>query len=208
MPRVVLISDPSFPDRTAHVVEGNIRELLTRVSDSLESLCSAGATHLVLCCFTMHCFVPQLPESLRQRIISLVDRLLYEVIARRQPALLICTTGARRLRVFEQSPYWPTAEPLLVLPRPEDQTQIHELLYKMKTGALPDATWPILKGLAAKYGVSALAAGCTEMHLVSPDSESESPVLLDPLAMLARALHQPSGEFTAPLGNPTEAVHA
>jgi aspartate racemase len=69
-PAVVMYSDPAVPDRTEAFLRGETEPILKRLIDALELLDRMGASQFVICCMTIHYLMPQVPSTLRERIIS------------------------------------------------------------------------------------------------------------------------------------------
>src|SRR5215216_3244709 len=72
-PIVMLLSDPTCPDRTSEFLRQSYDDLLGRLIESLCHLRELGASNVVICCITYHYLLPRLPRELRKRIISLLD---------------------------------------------------------------------------------------------------------------------------------------
>jgi len=194
-PRVVLYSDPTFPDRTETLLTGNCDDLLKQLIVSLNSLCSHGVSRIVICCVTIHYLLPRLPENLRARITSLVDVVLAQLRRKQEKHLLICSTGARRLEIFQHHPHWKEAEDYIVWPDEDDQQSIHRLIYRVKANENTQELIPIIEALLAKYNVNSFVAGCTEIHVLArrlhqADSGSGRYGCLDPLTIIAEELAQ------------------
>jgi aspartate racemase len=194
LPYVILLSDPTVPDRTEYLLNGQSGILLERLSAGLESLVAMGATRIVICCMTIHPLVPRLRPDLRGRIVSLLDVTLEAVLARRSRHLLLCTTGTRKLELFEQHPLWPQARRLVVLPGDGDQDSIHQMLYDIKGGQDAMRCIPLVEDLLNKYETAAYIAGCTEMHLVARAHEQFRGCLrrafcIDPLTEIVSMMH-------------------
>lgn len=167
-PVVILYSDPTFPDRTDAFLEGRADVLLAQLSAMLDALGRIGASKVVMCCMTIHYLLPRLDEQRRRRLVSLLDIIFEEVIERRQEHLLICSTGTRRLRLFEQHPLWERARSYLVLPDEDDQRLIHsEIIYRIKMSPDISRFIPVFESLLDKYKVSNFVAGCSEIHLLA-----------------------------------------
>lgn len=194
LPCVILLSDPTIPDRTECLLKGQSGVLLERFSAGLESLVAMGATRIVVCCMTIHPLVPRLRPELRGRIVSLLDVTLEAVLARRSRHLLLCTTGTRKLELFEQHPLWPQARRLMILPADDDQNSIHQMLYDIKGGQEAMRCIPLVEDLMNKYGTPAYIAGCTEMHLVAKAHEQfrghhRREFCIDPLTEIIPMMH-------------------
>jgi aspartate racemase len=185
-PKVIMYSDPSFPDRTEAILAGNTAELLERLSSILRALSDLGATRTVVCCVTAHWFFDSLPLDLRTRLVSIVDVIFEEVIRRPEKRLLICSTGAREIGLFQAHEHWPATEEYIVLPDEHDQNLIHRLIYQIKILHDVDELAPAFKSLLTKYRVNSFISGCTEMHIVA--RRLALPGCIDPLSIIAERL--------------------
>lgn len=189
-PRVVMYSDPSFPDRTETLLAGDDDLLLEPLEAALRALCAAGASRVVICCVTLHHLLPRLPHELRAKVWSLPDVIFEGVRRSRRRHLLFCTSGSRRLGIFERHEGWAKARDYIVLPEGGDQALIHDIIYRVKRNEDLGRLAPTLKGLLAAYGTDSFIAGCTEMHLLakyvnSGDEGRERRTCLDPLTIIA-----------------------
>lgn len=193
-PRVIMFSDPTFPDRTDAFLAGDSGPLLRQLTVTIERLLEAGATSVVLCCMTIHYLLPQLPPHLRERVVSLLDIVFADLVRHPKKHLLICSTGTRKLGLFQRHADWPRVEANVILPDEGDQDAIHQrLIYPIKKNPELSTLFPLLESMLNKYGVDSFIAGCSEMHLlakqfVSPDRGRKNYGCLDPLAIIAREL--------------------
>lgn len=190
-PRCILLSDPTFPDRTEALTRGEDEVLAARLTEGLETLVAAGADRLVIACFTIHAVLDRVPRELRRRVVSLVDTVVEEVAALPAgagPLLLLTTSGSRRSGLFSAHPRWHEVESRLRSPDPSDQEGLHRRLYGLKGGAEPAEMLPWLAELRARYEVSGFVFGCTEMHLVQePLGEHTGWLVVDALMSIARS---------------------
>jgi aspartate racemase len=76
-PRLVMYSDPAFPDRTDAFLTGDDDTVLHPLVAVLERLVDLGATRLLICCMTAHHLVPRLPAALHARVVSVPRVLLH-----------------------------------------------------------------------------------------------------------------------------------
>lgn len=168
-PRVLLLSDPSFPDRTEALLAGKPDELLARLSDSIRQLLDAGASEVVICCMTIHHLLPSLAPELRRRVVSLLDVIFEEVEASpRRKYLLLCSSGTHRLGLFQRHPRWGQVRDRVLLPSDDDQEWIHrDLIYVVKKNRDVREFIPRVASLLEKYGADSFIAGCSEMHLLA-----------------------------------------
>jgi aspartate racemase len=195
-PSCILLSDPSIPDRTQAILNGTSDEILARLSRSLQDLSSLGADPIVVACVTIHHLFPRLPETLRKKVLSLIDLVVEEVLAAPQRYLLLTTTGTRTAGIFEQHERWREIEPWVVRPGDEEQRELHERIYLLKRGEPSEDFLPWLEGLASRHAAGGIIFGCTELHLLHrlPARRSghaldqQSVQIVDPLLIVARSL--------------------
>jgi aspartate racemase len=191
-PNCVLLSDPSFPDRTEAILAGTTGALVSRLEASLQELVCQGADRIVIACVTIHHVLPQICEPLRQRVASLLDLMVEGVLAAPRPRLLLATTGTRRARLFESHKRWGEISPWVVLPGEDDQRTLHEWIYGLKAGRLEEddcLAW--MESLPERYGVVGVLFGCTELHLLQRRimaGASTGLDIIDPLWIAARDL--------------------
>ena len=187
-PRVILYSDPTFPDRTEAALNGREDELLEQLVNALMQLHQLGASQFVICCITIHNLLPRLPIDLRSRTVSLLDVIFDAVAASHKRHLLFCTIGARQLRIFEQHERWRDTAALFVMPDETDQQEIHRLIYRIKQNQNVAEERHFVESLLSKYGVTSFIAGCTEIHLLASQF---GPRCIDPCTEFAKQLAHP-----------------
>lgn len=192
MPRVLLWSDPQFPDRTSALLEGRGDLLAEHLRDVVERCEAMGATRIVICCVTVHAVLPLLPPRLQTRIVSLVDVLLFAVVERQRPQLLLTTLGTRHTRMLEQHPLWKEASRWLLWPGETDRERLHQAIYDMKRGGGPADAAALVEALLRRHRVGSFVAACTELHLVTRYWSTHPPVAyIDPLAIIADQVAAP-----------------
>ena len=191
-PTVILYSDPSFPDRTTAFLKGDDDILLAQLKRVVGELCEMNVERIVLCCITIHYLLPRLSPDLRSRIWSLVDVIAEHLAAGDREYLLLCSSGTRQFKLFENHPQWRLFKDRLVLPSAEDQDRIHnELIYPIKLNADVSTEFPLLELMLEKYRVNGFVAGCTEIHLLGKRyaaSGNGHDVCIDPLTIIAREI--------------------
>lgn len=193
-PVILMLSDPTFPDRTETFLSGNSDLILGKLIRALDCLAKMGASNIVMCCVTLHYLLPRLPLELRQKIISLVDVIIETVLKSRKRHLLICTNGARELNIFQNNEQWELARDYIALPDERDQQFIHhDLIYQIKGNRDVGEMVSAIESLLSKYGVDSFIAGCTEIHLlskrfISSDAGAERFGCVDPLLVIAEGL--------------------
>jgi aspartate racemase len=190
-PRCLLLSDPSFPDRTAAILAGATGELARRLAGAVAALVEQGAARVVIACVTIHRVLPDLPENLRRRVVSLVDLVIDELRADPRQRLLLATTGSLESGVFTAHPRWNEVAAEVRHLDAADQEALHGWLYRLKRGERPEAAIPFVASLERRYGVAGLVFGCTELHLLQRPLAALGEVasagrIVDPLMTVAR----------------------
>ena len=189
-PVVLMYSDPTFPDRTAAFLRGETQPVLHKLIETLEQLRGMGATHLVICCMTIHYLLPEVPTALRERIISLTDVLFAAVESLKKEHLVISSRGTVKLGLLQRHPRWEYARNYLVFPHDREQQQMHDLIYQMKLNHDLPAARSYIKELMAQHRVDSFVAGCSEIHLLAKQFAPPGPLqkdrgCIDPLSLIA-----------------------
>lgn len=191
-PACVLYSDPSVPDRTSAILAGDVAPVAARLAEGIEALLGMGAHRVVIACVTAHGILPQVPEELRHRVVSIIDLAFDEIEAHPGRFLLLATRGTRAARIFQDHPRWPAVEARVVLPGDEDQQRMHDWLYRIKQNEPLEPCVEWLHALARAEQVDGLIFGCTELHLLhrvwKPTTNGSELRIVDPLLTVAREL--------------------
>lgn len=190
-PVVVMYSDPAFPDRTEAFLRGETQPLLNRLTDALELLCHMGASQLVICCMTIHYLLPQVPDRLRERIISLPDVIFSSVESLKKKHLVISSHGTIKLELLQRHPRWEQAQSYFVFPSETEQRQMHDLIYEVKLNRNLLEARLFVETLLERHRVDSFVAACSEIHLLAKQFASSRPQqrgfgCIDPLAIIAR----------------------
>jgi aspartate racemase len=190
-PVCIMISDPTFPDRTAAILSQSTEALAALLTRALEDLSRLGADRIVIACVTTHHLLDQIPPVLRRKVVSLIDLIVDEIVAAPRSRLLLATAGTRAARIFGRHERWRDVQAWIVHPTPVDQQEIHDWIYQFKRGRSGGEVLAWLQSLPPRYGVEGLVFGCTELHLlqrVLSRYESDEEWVLDPLVLVARKL--------------------
>jgi aspartate racemase len=172
LPVVVVLSDPTFPDRTECLLTGHSELLLARFSRAIDTLVAAGCGQIVICCMTIHALLPMLRPQQRAAIVPVSDVLLRSAKQSGRRNLMLCSTGSRRLKLFETHPLWPSVADKILFLDDDDQERLHEMIYRVKTGVCGVPEFAFLAGLRARYDAGFIA-GCSEIHLVMKRAQEQ-----------------------------------
>jgi aspartate racemase len=190
-PIVLLYSNPKVGDRTKTFLSGgDYRALLDELETGLSSLVQQGATELVMCCVTAHYLFDKIALPLRTRLVSLLDVIFQEIQNTHQRCLLACTTGTRRLELFQKHPSWKLVKQRVCLPTDSEQEKLHDCIYAVKRNHDTQELAELLRSVSRAHAVDAVIAGCTELHLLSkacagPNVLNQEVSIIDPLVAIA-----------------------
>jgi aspartate racemase len=186
MPRLVLWSDPSFPNGTTALFDGPGDALANHLEHAIARCDAMGRGQVVICCVASHAALPLLPGHLRSRIVSLVDVALAAAIESERPRLLLTSLGARRMRVFESHPQWPEASEWLRWPDEEDHQRVDDAICAIsRQDGVPQAV-VLIRSLLRKYGLSSFVVASAELHMVQKYWRRYQPVdCIDPFQIAA-----------------------
>jgi aspartate racemase len=198
-PKVVMYSDPSFPDRTEALLAGEEAVVLEKLIEALECLRRLNVSRIVICCVTIHHLLPGLRDELKETVWSLPDLIFRQVSSTRERHLLLCTSGTRKLEVFQNHAQWRALKDQFILPDEHDQALVHQMIYGIKQSQDPRCSIRTLESLLAKYKANSFIAGCTEIHLLAKHYETQNGSrreygCVDPLTIIAREVALASKE--------------
>lgn len=186
-PRVILLSDPSVPDRTQAILDGSDAPLAP-IRTGLLTLASWGADLLAVPCNTAHVFIDAIAGELPVPLVHIVDATLAQA-ARRSPdgAWLTATTGTVRSGLYQRK-----AEALgyrLLVPDPAIQEQIHQTVVLVKENDLATAAdqfTRVVSLLRARHDL-AIVTACTELPITYAATELPADRHVSSLRALADA---------------------
>lgn len=197
-PTCILYSNPTFPDRTEAILQGENDLLVSLLIDSLEKLFLVGVSKVAIACITMHYFLPKVPKPLREKVISLIDLIIQEILDTPRNHLLLCTNGSRQAGIFQKHARWNLVEEYILLPDDDDQNKLHGYIYQIKKNCDRSSIAnyiDYLDTLTYKYQVDSFIAGCTEFHIVNKhlmksEYKGKSYQIVDPLITIAKNLNK------------------
>lgn len=189
-PAVLLYSDPRVPPRSELLLEGRGELLLQWLTDVLERLEQLGSSQIVICCVTIHHLLPQVPERLRSRVLSLLDVIFSALERTQRRHLMVASRGSYQLELFQRHPRAHLLEGRVVLPTEQDQLALYALINRVKVNADLEALARELEGYLERYDVRAFISGCTEIHLLArlpvfSEGNARGYTCIDPLTLIA-----------------------
>lgn len=170
MPRLLLHSDPTVPDRSQAIAQGREQEVVDALERGLRCLVHAGATRTIVACMTAHHFLDRIAPELRANVVSLVDIVVRTLaVSDHRRHLMLASSGSRASLLYERAANWDLAAAKVVMPQPADQQLIHELVYLVKRAdlAAEETVLRTVDELLIRYGCTGIVLGCTEFHLCS-----------------------------------------
>lgn len=166
-PRVLMLSDPSVPDRSRALLSGSEAPLVP-LRAGLQTLVSWGADLLAVPCNTAHAFIDQFAPDLPVPLVHIVDATLRAAV-RVDPdgAWLLATRGTIAAQIY-QSAARSTGFTLLI-PPDEVQVLVDDVIAAAKAGHFELAADQLLRcrDILRRRLDRPLLAACTEIPLAA-----------------------------------------
>ncbi|MFF7954018.1 aspartate/glutamate racemase family protein [Streptomyces griseorubiginosus] len=164
-PKIILLSDPSIPDRTQAILRGTY-EPLAPIRDGLLTLCGWGADLLAVPCNSAHHFINLVSESIPAKIIDIVEATLNKASATNpEGAWLAATDGTVLGRMYQRRAAIMGYR--LILPPDDLQKVIQDAVRAVKGADLETSAIAIKKATTQLWTIEdiAIIQGCTEIPL-------------------------------------------
>lgn len=177
--RMVVVSDPTVPDRTAAILEDGPSPV-EPLRENARALEREGATLVAVPCNTFHYFYDDVQAAVTVPIVHMI-RVVARHLERRgvERVGLLATTGTIRARVYHDALDGTGVEVV----EPRDPDAVMDAIYDIKAGER-DGPRAALSGACDRLlsrGASTVVAGCTEIPLVLDDH----PSVVDPMSVMA-----------------------
>jgi len=164
-PRVIMLSDPSIPDRTEAIL-GQGEDPTPQLRSCLNRLVDWGADVLAVPCNTAHLFIDRFRGELRAPFIHIVEATV-EAAAIKSPdgAWLLSTSGTRRSGLYAQ--YAKKAGYRFLDPPDEEQELIQQCVLQVKAGEIESSGAAIRKIIERLWSEDdrLITTACTELPL-------------------------------------------
>ncbi|MGH8627719.1 MAG: methyltransferase domain-containing protein, partial [Gammaproteobacteria bacterium] len=192
LPRLLLASDPSLPDRTAALLKRSTTDNYKAIGEQLrahaEWLFAAGADTIVLACMTGHCWLPSMPQPVLARIIDLRLVIAEACVEAKHVAKWYLAASAGTLAngelaaLLEQR----VGSERLIVPNASERSTIHEAFYALKQGDEARRWGSRILARMQEAGCDGLVLGCTEGILVPWPELADVRNVVEPLDRVAR----------------------
>ncbi len=185
--RIISFSDPTVPDRTKCLLNGQETVLIDYLMQHINYLLEMGCDEIVILCITLHALLDKLPHHYQNKLRNLVTTALTKLIDLQQPILLLATSATYQFSIFEKNDLWQKSVNLLIKPTAKDQAQIHEMVYQLKFLRNIDQICEQIYQLVCKYNAAGWMAGCTEFSLLGEQFNKKytnNIEIVDPLSLV------------------------
>ena len=190
-PKVILLSDPSFPDRARAFRERADNLLIDSLAERAAVLLGLNVSKIVVCCMSLHYALPSLSPDVGRRIISLVDLTVDGVAESGRRQLLLCAPLTREAGILENHPGWDKIKGLVAMPDGPDQETVCRMIRHYKTANDSHPFTPHLTDMMSKYRADSFIAGCSELHILTrylSREKNQDFSFVDPLFIVAKNL--------------------
>lgn len=192
---VLIFSEPSIPDRTAHILKGAPSPLPALIKTA-QRLQAAGADLIAIPCNTAHYFYEEIRASVSIPILHIIEETALQArkeVCRRETrqdarVAILATQGTlasglyqRGLEKYQIGPWVPSEEIRHLI-----QHSIERIKAKSPRGETVREVNRIIRQLVDEAAIEGVILGCTELGLLEPDLDPVVPIL-DSLKILAQA---------------------
>lgn len=161
---IILNSATYIPDRTELLLSGRRKELADILAGEISNLLQNKVSHIVICCFSFHAVLNDIPASLKEKVVSLIDYTNDLLALKKGKYLLLATKGSYQLNNL-------AATNTLYYPKEEDQEKIHTCIYRIKKGEAVAIVLLDLEKVLCAYECDGLVLGCTDLLLIGDHIE-------------------------------------
>ena len=116
-PRIILMSDPTIPDRMTCVRDQKDKKILDILENKIQELLFLGATKIFICCFTAHYFLDKLSLTSRQNTLDVRLLLKNYLDLKKVPTLILGSELVARSQLI--------ASEYAIYPKKNDFKKIH-----------------------------------------------------------------------------------
>ena len=181
--QVLLYTNPQIPDRTTSLRDDDGRKYVSVVKESVQLLEYADVDIMAMACMTAHARFTEIQAATRIPIlhgIELTATYLQEKYPKKKVALL-ATDGSIKSGIYTQN-----TKVQWVIPAPNDQTRIMQVIYAIKAGVHTQTNLRLLSETMKSIGAECFVLGCTELGLLHDQLRQEGFRVVDPLRVLAK----------------------
>ena len=164
-PRIILLSNPLTPDRTAYLL-GRGEDPEPYLVEGLQTLSSWGADILAVTCNTAHYYIDRFRDRLDKPVVHIIDETVRESRERSPEGAWLCATlGTMKAGIYqkhaEQSGY------VFFSPDEDLQPAIHEVTDLVKAGKFEESGKLFREVCERLWAVKRVpvVAGCTEIPI-------------------------------------------
>jgi aspartate racemase len=165
--RVIIDNNTKFPSRDA-ASKGEGPSPGAAIAATARGLQDAGADFIVMACNTAHAYETEIRAAISAPFLSMIDETVKAVHELRPERVgLLAADPCLRARLYQDA--FAKAGLDLVLPPPESQRTLQELINRVKAGDTGGTVRRSMATLARKLeaqGAEVIVAGCTEVPIV------------------------------------------
>jgi len=164
---VIIDNNTKFPSRYA-ASKGEGPSPGAAIAATARGLQDAGADFIVMACNTAHAYEAEIRAAISVPFLSMIDETVKAVLELRPERIgLLAADPCLRARLYQDA--FAKAGLDLVLPPPESQRTLQELINRVKAGDTGETVRRSMATLATKLeaqGAEVIVAGCTEVPIV------------------------------------------
>lgn len=186
--RIIIDNNPKIPDRSKAILY-NGENPLPELIKTAQNLQKAGADFIIIPCNTAHFYYNEIQKMVSIPILNMIEETalyLHNNFPYIKKVSLFATKGTYQAGLYES--YLKSFSIELLIPQKEEQDQLMEIIYGVKSGKDLNFLKKQLIKIAQtqiQIGTQAIIAGCTELPLLLKNGDIEIPIV-DPTLILAK----------------------
>ena len=164
-PRVILLSSPGTPDRTAYLL-GRGEDPEPYLLEGLQTLSGWGADILAVTCNTAHYYIDRFRDQLDKPVVHIIDETVRESRERSAEGAWLCATlGTMKAGIYQKHAQQSGYE--FFSPAEDLQSVIHDVTDLVKAGKYEESGRLFREVCEALWAIKRVpvVAGCTEIPI-------------------------------------------
>ncbi|MBQ7290327.1 MAG: amino acid racemase [Clostridia bacterium] len=185
--KIILCSAPNIPDRTEYILRNSADNPLHEMEQAAKTLVRAGAELIAVPCNTAEYFHTDLQKLCPVPILRTVhETCAYAAASGVQKLGIMATNGTVKAEIYQKELLAFGID--FAVPSEHGQNLLHNIIYNgiKKARCFEKAVFFAVADELRSQGCDAIALGCTELSLISPNEKARDYNFIDSLEVLAK----------------------
>ena len=180
--RVVMVADPTIPDRTESILSKKTDTLYKKLCFGIETLQKADVDSIVIPCNTAHFFIDDLQKYATVPFIDLLDATAQHLLKQDTRSVIVwATLGTHQTQLYPRT--FQNYGIDVITPSESIQERVMQLILAVKENRLDPQVYAEFDALLGDCDVPVIM-GCTELSILSYQHKSRLPIVrIDPMTI-------------------------